>query len=406
MRGRATVGALMVMGLVAASAATPAAAVFPGENGRVVYVSGRGEASDASAKVYVQTVPGTDGTVLDTRSGQHRHPSWSPDQKRIAYALWDGSSNEKVWYQALADGIPHRVGQGSSIVRDDRPSWSPDGTRIAYESEVSDGSGQMDILVTDISDSPSGPTINLTSSPNAIEGKPVWSPDGRWIYFSRRIIPSTDDDILRIRSDGSQTIPESVVNSATAEYQAALSPDGKRLCYTRGPFGSSDADVWVMDLGNPPGVDFSNTTLGAYNCVWSPDGKSIAYARGTFSNGALVVKALAGGDATLLAPDAPGHFDGNPDWAPKHPPYCRGVLATKVGTDGPNHLSGTGGRDVIQGFGGNDVIKGLGGNDLLCGGKGSDRLEGGNGADFHDGGPGTDTCIGGPGVDRARSCER
>ena len=42
--------------------------------------------------------PGAEGG----RPGQHRHPAWSPDLKRVAYALWDGTNNEKVWVHDLA----------------------------------------------------------------------------------------------------------------------------------------------------------------------------------------------------------------------------------------------------------------------------------------------------------------
>ena len=107
----------------------------------------------------------------------------------------------------------------------------------------------MDILVKDITSGVTGGTVlNLTNSPTFIEGKPAWSLDGKWIYFSRRPMPPNfDDDIMRIRSDGSGT-PQFIINSATAEYQAAISPDGTKLCYTRGAFGSADADVYVAPI--------------------------------------------------------------------------------------------------------------------------------------------------------------
>src|SRR4051812_14583952 len=99
--GRAWIAAGGMATALLGAGGAPAGAVCPGENGRVAYVSGRGEASDASAKIYIQTVPGTDGTVLDTAAGQYRHPSWSPDQKHIAYGLKDGSGNIKVWVKDL-----------------------------------------------------------------------------------------------------------------------------------------------------------------------------------------------------------------------------------------------------------------------------------------------------------------
>jgi Ca2+-binding RTX toxin-like protein len=60
---------------------------------------------------------------------------------------------------------------------------------------------------------------------------------------------------------------------------------------------------------------------------------------------------------------------------------CHGVVATIVGTERSERLTGTGGRDVIAALGGDDVVDGRGGNDLICGGAGSDHLSGGTGND-------------------------
>ena len=113
--------------------ATPAGAVFPGEDGKVVYVSGRGGPArdDSGADVYIQDVPGTEGTALDTRSGQHRHPAWSPDLTRVAHALWDGSNNEKIEPATRCHGAScppgwagERRERGGSRARGPRWTWS------------------------------------------------------------------------------------------------------------------------------------------------------------------------------------------------------------------------------------------------------------------------------------------
>jgi Tol biopolymer transport system component len=416
-RSLRAVSGLGVVALLAVSSA--AQATFPGENGRILFVSGKGAAAndDSGSDLYLLSGPGGADTPIDTRPGQHRHPSWSPDLKRVAYALFEGASNEKVWVQNISGtGTPERLGSSSSAVRDDRPSWSPDGKKIAYESEVTDGSGQMDILVKDITSSvTSGTSLNLSDSATLIEGRPVWSPDGKWIYFSRRPMPpNLDDDIMRIRSDGSGTA-QFIINSAIAEYQAAISPDGTKLCYTRGPFGGTDADVYVALIsGSSNGFDLSDTDLGAYNCTWSPDGRYVAYVRGVFTQGALMYeRSNDTGSAQLLTTDTANHFDGNPDWAPKHAAFCQGKPLTKAGTGGDDTINGTSGRDVINAFGGNDLVRGGDGNDTLCGGSGKDDLRGGDGrdalfgdsgADRLNGGSGSDNCVGGPGSDTKISC--
>ena len=351
-RAKWIVGVCTVGGMLLLPATAPA--VFPGENGKIAFVSGIGGApnNDSGADVYILDRPG-DATPTPLTSdtgapGQHRHPSWSPHLDAIAYARWESPTNEKVFIDFLDQpGIPQlRVGSQSSAVRDDRPAWSPAGTKIAYESEVTDGSGQMDILVAKIDED--GNTVgetNLTSSPTLIEGRPAWSSDGKWVYYSRRgLPPATDDDIVRERADNSSTVPEIIVGSGTAEYQPALAPGDVAMCFTRGPFGSATADVFTIEpvdllAGNQ--TDLSDSSTGGYNCAYSPEGDKVAFVEGIFTNGALRMKNSDDtGVSTLVTTDTPMHFDGNPDWAPKRPAFCDEKPASIAGTDDPDQTRG------------------------------------------------------------------
>lgn len=71
-------------------------------------------------------------------------------------------------------------------------------------------------------------------------------------------------------------------------------------------------------------------------------------------------------------------------------------MATILGNNNNNRLTGTGAADIIRGRDGNDILIGLGGNDVMYGGNGNDRLFGGPGEDVLYGGPGNDLLTGGP----------
>ncbi len=145
-------------------------------------------------------------------------------------------------------------------------------------------------------DNPSN-TFNLTAgTPTSNQGKPVWSPNGKQIYYQGDQFG--DLDIFREKANGTQTTPESILISATDEYQPSLSGDGKEMCFTRGgPLGSPTADVYKLSpvqLGGTQ-TDISDNTAampGAanadYNCAFSPDGQFITFVEGTFSSGILV----------------------------------------------------------------------------------------------------------------------
>lgn len=67
------------------------------------------------------------------------------------------------------------------------------------------------------------------------------------------------------------------------------------------------------------------------------------------------------------------------DAAPRE--TCHGKVATIVGDDRDNRITGTPAADVIVGGRGADRIDGRGGDDVICGGRGTDVLLGGRGRD-------------------------
>lgn len=66
------------------------------------------------------------------------------------------------------------------------------------------------------------------------------------------------------------------------------------------------------------------------------------------------------------------------------------VRATKVGTNGPDKITGTPGNDVICAGGGDDEINGGGGNDTVYAGSGDDQITTGTGGDYLYAGSGSD----------------
>ena len=72
-------------------------------------------------------------------------------------------------------------------------------------------------------------------------------------------------------------------------------------------------------------------------------------------------------------------------------PTCNLMLATIIGTSGPDVINGTIGNDVIASLAGNDRIDGLGGTDTVCAGPDDDEVRTHAGPDWVHGGPGHDT---------------
>jgi hypothetical protein len=411
----AAIGVALLAGLPAT-----ALAVFPGANGEIVFVSGRDTGGDAQADIYTIDGP-LDLTLtgpLTLVAGQHRHPNWSPDAKRVVVVVRDGA-NDDVWLRDIELGSGINFTQ-SPTIREDHPTFSPDGTKIAYESEVTDGNDDTDIIIENVDGS--GSPLNLTPTPTTIESTPVWGPNGNRIYYARKAVGMAGEyDIVHEPADnsGSPTIlPDA--GSGIDEWQPEISPDGTKVCFTFGPLFSANADVYVANIdgaGTPFEFNANDTAMPVadYNCGWSPDGETIGFTRGLTSAGNLYFGPSGGaGDPVVYGNNDSNDFDGNLDWA-RVPGKCDGRNATIAGDSGADDLVGTPGKDVIVTFEGNDRVKGKGGNDRICAGKGrdtvsgvkgKDRLFGGPGPDKLNGGPDKDRCDGGPGNDIASGCEK
>jgi Tol biopolymer transport system component len=332
--------ALLASLALTAGLSAPAGAVLSGENGRIMFVSGR-SAGDAAARIYllpVQSNTSPGGPLSDPivpPGGQYRHPTWSPDRTKIAYANGDAANGFDIFVQDLVAGtgpmqLTPTEGSGAANLSEDRPAWSPDGTRLAWEHQPSAGSADRNVVVSNDLVPPLNPlSVTDIAATAAFEGKPAWSPDSATIYYHRGNPQAgqTADILKRPAGGGAEAL--AVADSSLSEFQPSISPDGTRICFTLSNNAFNDtADVLVAPLTDPPSggiVVSKNTSLGDYNCTWSPDGQMIAYVTGTFSQGQLVMVAA---DNTSpfpieLAQDPGGdNFDGNPDWAPDGRPEC------------------------------------------------------------------------------------
>ena len=342
---RRTLAILVVLASVVVLPAS-AAAVLSGRDGRIVFVSGRegADGDDSQAKLYFWRSPPDAfspavGPALDTAAGQHRHPTWSPDRTKIAYARGTADSNPAtqnfdIYIKDLVTGAVQPLTNTTDSLSADRPAWSPDGTRIAFEHQPTDASADRIIRIENVG----GGGIDLTPAGAPLETKPAWTPDSQTLYYAEgdvNVAPNgNNNDVKIVREPADNTgSPTQVIHISGAHaFQPSISPDGTRICFTLSPVAglNTSAAIFVAEISNPAGASLlASSGNGDYNCTWSPSGLRIAYVTGVFTGGALVAE---DSDFSDIVPqtltDDTGNFDGNPDWAPDAAPTCQDSTAT------------------------------------------------------------------------------
>ncbi len=317
-----------------------AGAVLGGNNGRILFTSGRDgpNGNDSEAKLFLRTTVGsflagvTGPTITGTPGVQHRHATWAPDRERIVYARGAPGSfateNYDIYIQDLTapGSVPMAITNTSDNVTSDRPAWSPDGTRIVFDNEVGNNIGQRDLKMYDVA---TGQTTDFATAAGVVESDPAWTPDSSEVYYQTGD-PNGVNTLDIVKKAAAGGAPSNIAASpGSSEFQASISPDGKNMCFTRGT-GFNDTTDIVTALTNGGGQTIlSDDNIGGtgdINCTWSPNGTQVLYTRGIFTNGGLVVEKADNSEAfPFPVEDDPMNFDGNSDWAPDGGPTCDDV---------------------------------------------------------------------------------
>ncbi|HEX3129356.1 MAG TPA: protein kinase, partial [Thermoanaerobaculia bacterium] len=245
------------------------------------------------------------------------NPAWSPDGKEVAVATesvatspWIRTSQSRIFRLDVATGERHPVGEFDAV----QPSWSPGGKRIAYWGSLP---GVATRAVFTVPVSGGGEPVQVTTD-SALNWNPVWSPDGRYLYYVSDRGGSMNLWRVRIDEDSGKADgePQPVTTPSPWSSLLSLSKDGRQILYAtvdnRNLLEKTDLAPGTFEPLGPPKPVTEESKAFRFIEV-SPDGKRLAFDTSVPQEDLFILDLEGGGIRRLT--DDPAK-DRIPRWSP------------------------------------------------------------------------------------------
>ena len=241
------------------------------DSGRIAYVSDQSGNQD----IWVSSAAGGDAVNFTAdHLGSDTEPSWSPDGNQIAFI--SDRAEGGIYVMPAIGGRPLRISSRGSAEDVASPQWSADGTELAHMRR--EASGNV-IEIVSLATRQSRRLPIPGEQGNRFDMS--WSPDGRFFAYVRQGNRQLEVNQLRLlrASDGKEF---AVTDGTTGEWSPMWSADARTLYFLSNRGGS--VDVWQQRL-TPQGVPDGNATavtvgIGMQWAALSPDRRKLAYSKG------------------------------------------------------------------------------------------------------------------------------
>ena len=303
---------LVPLGYCLFSAPSPAGAVAPPLNGRIVFASDRSLNRD----IFAMDPDGANVQQLTNDPAVDDEPRWAPDGSQIAFQTRRDGNTEI--YVMDSDGA-NETRLTFSAAADFSPAWSPDGTQIAF---ISDRDGNLEIHVMN-ADGTDTRRLTVDQDVPWPDLTPAWSPDGSLIAFA-----SDRDSPFPFAHWGVREIytmtPEGqditrLTDNLCDDAGPAWSPDGSRIAFFSICGDPRDLEpdfhhIYTMNADGTSAVQLTNEPALDLSPAWSPDGTQIAFVTTREVNQEIYVMSAEGSGATNITNNP--YADVSPDWQP------------------------------------------------------------------------------------------
>ena len=287
---------------------------------------------DLLGDLYVMPIRGADGTKATRKQlpknltksvAWEMQPRFSPDGKHIAFTSDRSGKSKKagdnIWFMT-ADG------QTSTQVTNEtyrllcNPTWSPDGNYLVgrkhFTSRRSLGAGECWLYHRDALAMEATAGVQWTERGNDQKdvNEPVYSPDGRYLYYSQDTTPgdqfeydkNSHKGIYAVkRLDISEGKTEVLISGPGGACRPTPSPDGKTIAFVRRVGAKTGLHLFDLQSGSirliydelERDMQEAWAIHGVYSGFdWTPDGKSIVI----WAKGKIRKIDIASGDSSII----------------------------------------------------------------------------------------------------------
>jgi Tol biopolymer transport system component len=218
---------------------------FSPDGDRIVFSwnGGRGGSGGSQERnVYVKNIGNGEPVRVTFGSQDDKHPAWSPDGRYIAFCHSIAYPTPYMRYGVFTipaeGGQERRISEGGEGV-----SWSPDGSVLAVAGFPPESGGIFKVSLQ------TGLRTRLTRSSSYLDQLPVFSPDGKWIVFTRSF-GTKADELFVVPGNGGTERRLTVDHRPT--YGAAWTADSREIVFSSNRAGGGESLWRVAVTGGAP----------------------------------------------------------------------------------------------------------------------------------------------------------
>src|SRR5258705_6688145 len=228
----------------------------------------RGKVKLVGAPISFQTIQFT------SYSGEQIQPAFSPDGKQIAF-VWipEGTASRRIYIKTIGTEEVKQLTSGAD--EQVSPTWSPDGRRIAYLARSKDG---LSLSVADVNSQAAPRKLLIPQEPSHWEqGALSWAPSGKSLIYPDHSGTAPDSSIflldLHTFNTRSITTPPP---GWEGDLNPAYSPDGRWIAFTRAS-ETAVRDIYFMSITTGELFQLTHDHMNIDTLAWTADSSFVIF---------------------------------------------------------------------------------------------------------------------------------